>query len=293
MNRQGHLAKLKKAQLDLMKLQRDAEEAFHSSRVVKTCISFQEQIVNFLENGYPNGNWPPHIEPLPTIYRTLGNMYRDLHFVLGLEFLLKGNLYQQERRRPSWVFQLQEMAKFLTFLANAGDDEVKWAAATRNKNHVNRNNMRDVARGYLSLACVASKFALGLDSSYARALHDLAGHTIDYPGDPEIHTEEFREQFKTSQDIMLLWANMKPGLGLRLPSHERIVEMRRDIEVVWSGKVPLVKWPICVKATKQVGCEEKRDGEGLKEEAEVKAAVDEAIGAMEKIKLGGADEKWI
>lgn len=253
-NRQDHLANLRKAQLGLLNLQMDAVKAFHTSRVVKTCLSFQEQIGDLLDNGYPNGAWPHHIEPLPSIYRTLGNMYRDLHFVVGLEFLLKGNLCQQARSGPSWVFQLQEMAKFLTFLAQADDDEVKWAGATRNRHNVQRKTMRDVARGYLCLACVASKFALGLDSSYARALHDWAHHAIDHPRDPKIHTEEFREQFRASQGIMLLWANMKPGLALSLPSLQRIVELRRDIELVQDGKVARVEWPARAKgATKQVG----------------------------------------
>lgn len=272
-DRRDHLAILKQAQLDLQKLCEDAEKAFRSARVVKACIGFQSQIGDIVERGYPNGNWPNHIEPLPTTYLTLGGMYRDMHYMLGLEFILKGTLYLRERTGPTWVQNLEGLVKFMFFLAQAKDDDIKWTAAVRNKELLQRITMRDLARGYLSLACVDSKSTFGLDSKYARAMHDFAGHSIDCLLDPKIDTEEYRERFKDSQARALKWANVKADQGLALPSRGRIAELRRDIDMIWTGKVLGIKWPAPSK----------------KEAVDTK--VDKAVCAMEAVVLGGADQQ--
>lgn len=251
--RHDHLARLRKAQLDLQKLWEGADEVFGSRRVVQACISFQDQIGKIIEQGYPNGKWPHHIEPLPTTYRILGAMYRDLHYALGLEFILKGALYLRVRSGPSWSMNLRDVVKFMFYLAQAPDDEIKWTAASKNRELVQRVNMRDVARGYLSLVCVDSELTFGLDSAFARAVHDWAGHTIDFAGDPEIHTEKFREQFKDSQERLLKWAKVEPDRALSLPSRERIVELRRDIKRVWAGEVPRIDWTQHAKEGAKVG----------------------------------------
>lgn len=281
-DRQGHLATLKKAQLDLQNLGDDADKAFLSSRAVKTCISFQDRIGDVIEQGYPDGNWPHHIEPLPTVYRTLGRMYRDLHYVLGLEFLLKGTLYLRERSGPSWVLHLEHVVKFMFFLAQAGDDDIRWTAATRLKGLVQRVNMRDVARGYLCLACVDGKLTFGLGSAYTRAMHDFAGHSIDCFLDPKIDTDEFRERFRDSQERILRWAGVKPDRALALPSRERVAGLRRDVETVWADKVPQTRWPTRkTKAAKMGDDGQGRVGEDLEAEAS------EVVRAMDSMDLGG------
>lgn len=286
-NRQDHLATLRKAQLDLQKLGDDADKAFLSSRSIKKCISFQDRIGEIIEQGYPDGNWPHHIEPLPTIYRTLGRMYRDLHYVLGLEFFLKGILYLRERSGPSWVLHLEHVVKFMFFLAQADDDSIKWTAATTLKDLVQRANMRDVARGYLCLACVDSKFTFGLSSAYARAMHDFAGHSIDCYLDPKIDMDEFRERFRDSQERILRGASVGPDRALALPSRERIAELRRDIAMVWTDKVPQIMWPERDAMAARPG-----DGEQGRVGDDLETRVSKAVCAMGSMKLdGGAQVK--
>lgn len=280
-NRQDHLARLRKAQLDLQNLGDDADKAFLSSRTVQVCISFQDRINDITDQGYPNGNWPHHIEPLPTICRTLGRMYRDLHCVVGLEFFLKGVLYLRERYGPSWVLHLEHIVKFMFFLAQADDDSIKWTAAARAKDLLQRVNMRDVARGYLCLACVDSKFTFGLSSAYTRAMHDFAGHSIDCYLDPKIDTDEFRKRFRISQERILKWASVNPDRALALPSRERVAELRRDIAMVWADKVPRIEWPRKTKTVKMGDSGQGRAKKDLENE------VSEAVRAIESMELGG------
>lgn len=286
--RRDHLARLRKAQLDLQKLGDEAAKAFGSCRLVQSCISFQDQIGNIIEQGYPNGSWPHHIEPLPTTYRALGAMYCDLRYVVGLEFILKGNLYLRDRSGPSWSVNLVDMVRLMFFLAQAADDDIKWTAATKNMELVQRANMRDVARGYLSLLCVDSKLTFGLDSAFARAVHDWANHAIDVAGDPEIHTEQFREQFRVSQERMLKWAKVKSDRALSLPSRERIVELRRDIATVGTGKFPQIDWAQRAKAV--VGCAKLGDVEEERVSKVAVTEIDDAIRAVEAINFSGAEE---
>ncbi|KAF3767117.1 SET domain-containing protein [Cryphonectria parasitica EP155] len=228
-DRQDHLAKFKQGQLDLLKLGEDAERAFSRSHTVKSCISFQDQIGNIIEKSFPGGHWPHHIEPLPSIYRTLGSMYRDMHYVVGLEFVLKGTIYVRDHSGPGWTNDVVNLVKFMFFVAQAADNEMKWVGAVKNSELLERSTMRDVARAYLSIACLDGKHTFGMESKFVRALYKWAGDSIDYPGDLGIHTEGFRERFKDSQERLLTWAGMKAECGLRLPSNEQIAELRQDI----------------------------------------------------------------
>lgn len=236
-SRQDHVQNLEKAQLDLQDALHDAERIFNSTRVLKTCIGFQNTIWEILKRGFPGGQWPSHIEPLPTIYRSLGGMYRDLHYVIGLEFVLKGTLYIRDHTGPSWVRDMLHLTKFILYIAQANEGDIKWAAATKNAELLDHETMRDVARGYVSIVCVDGKFAFGIDAKFVQALHKWAADIIDYPGEPEVCIEAFRTRFRDSQERLLVWACMNPDDGLKLPSSERIAELMSDIEGVNAGQV--------------------------------------------------------
>lgn len=250
-SRQDHLARLRSAQLELHSAIDSAELAFRISRTVDTCLSFQRRITSITDRGFPAGDWPDHMEPLPTVFRTLGRMYRDLGYVLGLEFVLKGTLCARGTDAPALALQLEHAVKHLFFLAQAPDGDIMWTGARRRMELVRRAAVRDLARGYLCLACVACKLAFGLDSAYCRAVHDFAGHSVDCDLDPRIDTDEFRERYAQSQADILTWARVDLARALELPSRERLAELRRDIEMVWADKVPRPAWAVREEEQKQ------------------------------------------
>lgn len=228
-HRRDHLAKFKQAQSDLLTLGEDAEKTFARTPLVQSCITFQDQIGKIVEEGFPGGQWPNHIEPLPSIYCILGGMYRDLHYVVGLEFVLKGTLYLRDHSGPRWTNDLMGLIKYMFFVAQANDDDIKWVGAVENAELLERSTMRDVARAYLALACVDGRHTFGLNSNFVRALYHWAAESIGFPGDLDFRGDAFRERFKDSQERLLSWANVKGDRGLALPSKEKLDELAAAI----------------------------------------------------------------
>ncbi|KAJ4387121.1 hypothetical protein N0V93_007709 [Gnomoniopsis smithogilvyi] len=226
--RHNHLGKVKEAQDKLDRLGKDALDAFSSSRVLTSCIAFQRQIATLVEKGYPSGRWPDHIEPLPRILRQLGAMYRELEFAIGLEFELKGTLYVRDKTDPNWTADFHNLVKHILFMAQAGDNDIKWVAA-ESKSVLERADMRYVARGYLIILCLGARMAFGMDSKFVQALYHWTGDLLECGEDAKLHTDLFREIFEFSQKRLIEWAEAGVHLALQLPPREQVAELEKDI----------------------------------------------------------------
>lgn len=231
-DRQDHLRIVQQAQLDLQNARLSFEARFDSCRLVQVCIDFQKEMWAIVQRGYPEGCWPNSLEPLPAAYLSLGTMYWELKYALGLEFVLKGTIYSRDRKHPIYVRELLYLTKFIIYVAQAGEDDIKWTAATENAELLDRETMRAVARGYTCIVTLAGKFAFGMDNNLVQAMHKWASEILDYPGDPELGTEVFQERFRVSQERLLTWANMRPDIGLSLPSSHEITQLKRQVEAV-------------------------------------------------------------
>ncbi|ROV99523.1 hypothetical protein VMCG_06318 [Cytospora schulzeri] len=235
-----HINILRGAQEKLNKLQHTYATAFnnYTARNIKAVLEYQNKLLDIEKEVYHGGNWPSHMEPMPTALRTLGCMFRDLNYVVGLEFILKGTLYNRHHSGPSWVLDLMAVVKYMIFIAQSNDgDDFKWTGAGHPEVLGGRATLRDVARGYMAIVCVDSKFTFGLDTKYVRALYKMAGDIIDRRGDPTIETDEFGQRFEESQERLMAWGKLKAGRGLELPSREVIVELKKDCQAVKAGDV--------------------------------------------------------
>lgn len=235
-----HINSLRNAQEKLNKLQYTYESAFnnYTARNIKAVLDYQNKVLDIEKEVYHGGNWPAHMEPMPTALRTLGCMFRDLNYVVGLEFVLKGTLYTRQHSGPSWVLDLMAIVKYMMFIAQSNDgDDFKWTGAGHPDALGGRATLRDVARGYMAMVCVDGKFTFGLDTKYVRALYKMAGDILERRGDPAIDTDEFRQRFEEAQERLLAWAKMKAGRGLELPSREVILQLKRDSQAVKAGEI--------------------------------------------------------
>lgn len=204
--------------------------AFYSSaRFLKTAMDYQERLLDIEQKVYQDGNWPDHIEPMPSALRALGCMYLELNYVVGLEFVLKGTLYSREHAGPRWVLDLMGLVKFLIFLSQERDESLNWTGCGHPEVLGGRLALQNVARGYLILVFLSGRFTFGFDTKYVRALFNWAGNITERSGDHSIDTEAFEQLFKKSQDKLLTWAKMKTSRGLELPSRETTTALREDI----------------------------------------------------------------
>lgn len=234
--RQDHLEILRKAQDDLNQLEQKSTRAFYdSARNIKTIMDYQSEVLDIEEKVYQGGNWPDHIEPMPSALRALGCMYLELKYVVGLEFVLKGTFYSRTHAGPRWVLDLMDLVKYMIGLANAPDEMLNWTGSGPPEVLGGRLALQNTAKGYIILVCLSGKFTFGADTKFVQALYHWARNITECPGDLSIDTEAFSERFKQSQNKLLTWAKMKTSRGLELPSREIIAGFRRDMADVNAG----------------------------------------------------------
>lgn len=234
--RQGHLNILRQAQDDLNQLEHRYTRAFYSSaRTIQTIMDYQTKLLDIEEKVYQGGNWPDHIEPMPSALRALGCMYLELKYVVGLEFVLKGTFYSRAHDGPRWVLDLMGLVKHMIFVSQVQEESLNWTGSAPPQVLGGRLALQEAARGYIILVCLSGKFTFGVDTKFVRALYHWAGNITDRPGNPNIDTEAFNERFKNSQDKLLTWAKMKSSRGLELPPREVIARFRQDMAEINAG----------------------------------------------------------
>lgn len=234
--RQNHLDILRTAQDDLNKLEHKYTTAISvSANALKTIMEYQTKLLDIEQDVYQGGNWPDHIEPMPSALRALGCMYLNLKYVVGLEFVLKGTFYSRNHAGFRWVLDLMRLAKYMIYLSQEREESLNWTGSGPPEMLGGRIAMMEAARGYLIIVCLSGSFAFGVDTKFVRALHNWAGDILERPGYHNVDTEVFMERFKESQDKLLTWAKMKTSRGLELPSRDTIAGLRRDIADVDAG----------------------------------------------------------
>lgn len=229
--RQNHLEILRKAQDDLKQLENRYTPVFYSSgKTVQTIVDYQNKVLDIEEKVFQGGNWPDHIEPMPSALRALGCMYWELNYAVGLEFVLKGTFYSRTQSGPRWVRDLMNLVKLMIYFANAPEESLNWTGSGPSQFLGGRLGLRDTARGYIILVCLSGKFTFGADTKFVQAIYHWAWNITERRGDSiRIDTEAFNKRFKDTQDTLLTWARMKTSRGLSLPSREIIAGLRREI----------------------------------------------------------------
>ncbi|KAI3395143.1 hypothetical protein diail_1758 [Diaporthe ilicicola] len=234
--RQNHLDILRTAQEGLNKLEHKYTSAISASATpLKTIMEYQTKLLDIEQDVYQGGNWPDHIEPMPSALRALGCMYLGLKYVVGLEFVLKGTFYSRHHAGPRWVLDLMQLVKYMIYISQEREESLNWTGSGPPEVLGGRISLQEAARGYLIIVCLSGSFTFGGDTKFVHALYNWAGNIVERPGDHSIDTEMFKERFKKSQDNLLTWAKMKTSRGLELPSRDAIAGLRREIADVNAG----------------------------------------------------------
>lgn len=245
----NHNENCRAGQEKLLHLTLDSENVFAGQRVVKTCLNFQNQLADIVRTGYGNGqHWPSTLAPLPLAYRTLGAMYRDLHYAVGLELVIRGTLYEEPRERnPNWPSQLHSLVRYIYYVASA-DDEIKWTGISDRvlaKGLIPaRRDLRDLGRGYHMVLCRTAKFIFGLDNAFVRALYKWLFNFMgaqDQFGEPETNHHDFAQRYNKTQKNVLEWAETEEKRRIKLLSREEIRELKADYDVICETDKNLVE----------------------------------------------------
>ena len=197
-------------------------------RAVQMIYRFEEDMATLRKKAFSDGKWPAHVEPLPSCNRTLAAMYNDMRNAVALKFYLAGTLYTRTRSGRAWVLDLFEVVRCLIRMTQHPDDSPMWTV----QGFLERDELRDVARGYLQQVCIAAKTVFGLDTKFVSALYKFTNKLLDHPGDPTVGTAAFVERYHMSQFRLLDWAGIDKVSAVAVPDAQAVAVMIEDINML-------------------------------------------------------------
>lgn len=152
--------------------------------------------------AFPNSCWPQTLDPLPTLYKRLGNMSSMLHQPLqALKYSVKGCAYTQVRCGPDWASDLLDLIKLLVPVASNArtfGDEIPLQAA----------ELWIIFVGYLHMLAGLARKLYGGNALYTKAVERWFGELLEGVNPALLATAGFKRKLKAAHARLLVWAGV-------------------------------------------------------------------------------------
>ncbi|KAK7970103.1 SET and MYND domain protein [Apiospora saccharicola] len=167
--------------------------------------SLADHMEELADKAYPTGEWPPSLEPLPSIYKTLGRLNQAQGDPFGaIEYCIRGCAYTKRRAGEPWMVDLFELVQVLTAVLGSSPEEQEADEPA----FPTPAELWDVFHGYLHELLRLAQGNCGHDVSYTRAIRSWHDAALKYADGPLPGTQEFADKFHASHRKLLLWANV-------------------------------------------------------------------------------------
>ncbi|KAK6842893.1 hypothetical protein PG987_003753 [Apiospora arundinis] len=208
---QGDEAKtqtIRAAQETLFASMNDAVSSFTLSGKPVDVDSLADHMEELADKAYPTGEWPPSLEPLPSIYKTLGRLNQAQGDPFSaIEFCLRGCAYTKRRAGEPWMVDLFELVQVLTAVLGSTPDEQD----ADEPPFPTPAELWDIFHGYLHELLRLAQGNCGHDESYTRAIRSWHDAALKYADGALPGTQEFADRFHAAHRKLLLWANVPGG----------------------------------------------------------------------------------
>lgn len=153
--------------------------------------------------AFPKSCWPQTLDPLPTLYKRLGNMSSMLDQPLqALRYSVKGCAYTQVRCGPDWASDLLDLIKLLVPVASNArtfGDEIPLKAA----------ELWIIFVGYLHMLVGLARKLYGENALYTKAVERWFGELLEGVNPALLATAGFKRKTKAAHARLLEWAGVK------------------------------------------------------------------------------------
>ncbi|KAK8138017.1 hypothetical protein PG984_001397 [Apiospora sp. TS-2023a] len=193
------------AQDNLFASMNDAVSSFTLTGKPVDVDSLADHMEELADKAYPTGEWPSTLEPLPSIYKTLGrlNQAQGDPFA-AIEYCIRGCAYTKRRAGEPWMVDLFELVQVLTAVLGSSPEEQEADEPA----FPTPAELWDVFHGYLHELLRLAQGNCGHDVSYTRAIRSWHDAALKYADGPLPGTQEFADKFHASHRKLLLWANV-------------------------------------------------------------------------------------
>lgn len=152
--------------------------------------------------AFPKSRWPQTLDPLPTLYKRLGNMSSMLNQPLqALKYSVKGCAYTQVRCGPDWASDLLDLIKLLVPVASnarAFGEGIPLKAA----------ELWIVFVGYLHMLAGLARKLYGDNALYTKAVENWFGELMEGVNPALLATAGFKRKLKAAHIRLLDWAGV-------------------------------------------------------------------------------------
>lgn len=153
--------------------------------------------------AFPAAHWPEGLDPLPTLYKRLGNMYSMLNQPLpALRHSLKGCAYTQVRCGPDWASDVLDLVKLLVPVASN-------ARALGGGIPMQAAELWIVFVGLLHMLVGLARKLYGAEALYTRAVARWFGELLEGVNPALLATAGFRRKLKAAHSRLLDWAGVE------------------------------------------------------------------------------------
>ncbi|KAK3323364.1 hypothetical protein B0T19DRAFT_442861 [Cercophora scortea] len=181
------------------------------------CNYVEQTLVELATEPMRIGEWPGHIDPMPSVRLTLGGlMVGQGQVSRGTQYALRGKLVCRRRSGPSWVNEMIELTMHSLAAYSVQDSDSPEFADPR----VPTTRDADILLcGYLYRVRSEAVKWFGVGTDFYTRVQDLFNATTE--GRNLVHrldSAEFEKEFTVAQEKFLKWAGIPAEFGIRLRS---------------------------------------------------------------------------
>ena len=168
-------------------------------------VELEAHARNLVNDAFPASRWPDTLDPVPLLYKRLGNMHSLRGSgVAAFQCAVKGCAFTDWKRGPEWAYDLHDLVRLMTAIVVQPPNRVVF----RDKTFLNSSEFWDVYHGLLHMLLVAAENTFGPDATYAGAIRAWFNDTVEGTKEPLPGSPEFEERFAAVHDKLLAWAGV-------------------------------------------------------------------------------------
>ena len=168
-------------------------------------VKLEAHARNLINDAFPASRWPDTLDPVPLLYKRLGNMHSLRGSgVAAFQCGVKGCAFTDWKLGPEWVYDLHDLIRLMTAIVVQPPNRT----AFRDKTFLNSKEFWDVYHGLLHMLLRASEKTFGSDTAYTRAVRKWFDDTVEGTEDPLPGSPKFQERFRAAHEKLLSWAGV-------------------------------------------------------------------------------------
>ncbi|ORY63529.1 uncharacterized protein BCR38DRAFT_437070 [Pseudomassariella vexata] len=178
------------------------------SRSLLSPTELETKVKDLAARAYPDSQWPKNLDPMPLLWKRLGNMCSlQSQPLAALRYSIKGCAYTDVREGQEWNSDLLDLIRILISIVIQLDGEED------NEGLPGRKELWNSVLGYLNMLRKMADQNFGEETGYARALRRWLANVVEAADELEegAWADGYEGRFGDVHGRLLAWAGVEKG----------------------------------------------------------------------------------